>query len=107
MVKVSIRKTLYVEPLTKLIFRNDGLCRLDGIRLSDLVDGHDRETVLTAVFEVVDFVTSWGRCSTTGPDIAVENKYNFNSKVLLGGGSWYFRLVSCDAKDVYAMKPVL
>ena len=22
------------------------------------------------------------------------------------GGSWYFRLVSCDAIDVYAMKPV-
>ena len=22
------------------------------------------------------------------------------------GGSWYLKLLSCDAKDVYAMKPV-
>ena len=51
---------------------------------------------VSAVYEITLFVLF----------LATQRVVGFDKFIGGGGGSWYFSLVSCDAKYVYAMPPV-
>ena len=65
--------------LTELVLCDDGLGRLDGIRLADVVDRDDRESVLAPVFQVAHLERRRRRCAAPRPELRRKLRFNYSS----------------------------